>query len=417
MVNGKNSGDNNDFSQASIFLPAVGRGLNGNLEGDKAQGHYWQSIPDDSSPTTSASLYFDNYTIRMGAGGDNYYRYVGMPIRPVYDPSNADGAIICEGEYDGNTIITEDGQTIVTENHEIDSIIESSDSDIANTILTYVDDNGNLQTASNKVTKFYPDDEKQKNMWPQRGKNRWRELIIGTACNRIANQACRDEKGLTSVTIRSNVESIGVSAFNGCTKLGEVKFLYRKNDAGQSTIHNLRKIEKYAFSGCNNLKKMMLPRGVQTIEVYAFKDCTNLQTVRIPSGVDFAGVDVNNWAFNTMLSCTVRTISDDTSDDVVYTNLTQTQRNKFKDSGLYGYYPDVINTLPANVTFDRIQYQNTGTYLIPKGLSGYYAQIAGGGIPGQGPTLRVSNSIGWHASYNRKTVPYGGTSGFWAFFD
>lgn len=53
------------------------------------------------------------------------------------------------------------------------------------------------------------------------------------------------------------------------------------------------KLEKFAFSYCENIKKITIPEGVTVIGTYAFKDCYSLETVIIPNSVN----EIDGYAF------------------------------------------------------------------------------------------------------------------------
>ena len=84
--------------------------------------------------------------------------------------------------------------------------------------------------------------------------------------------------GLTSVTIPSGVTSIGAYAFNGCSGLKSVTI-----PSGVTTI------TPYAFSGCSGLTSVTIPSNVTTLGSYAFYNCIGLASVTIPSGVTSIG--------------------------------------------------------------------------------------------------------------------------------
>ena len=83
-----------------------------------------------------------------------------------------------------------------------------------------------------------------------------------------------------SVVIPSTVETIGSSAFYGCTGLTSV------------TIPNsVTSIGDYAFYGCSGLTSVTIPNSVVSIGEGAFCDCWELTSVIIPSSVTSIGVD------------------------------------------------------------------------------------------------------------------------------
>ena len=74
--------------------------------------------------------------------------------------------------------------------------------------------------------------------------------------------------GITTLTIGTNAEKIGASAFKDCTSLTSL-----------TLGGNLKEIEPYAFSGCNSLTTISLPQTLEKIGAHAFDRCTNLRSV------------------------------------------------------------------------------------------------------------------------------------------
>lgn len=147
----------------------------------------------------------------------------------------------------------------------------------------------------------------------------WR--VFGKCCN------------LTSVTISSNVTSIGDSAFCGCSNLTSVtipesltnvcrrafsecsalssfavdgknvKYSSRSgllcSKDGMTLVAgvngdvmipaSVKNIGEYAFSGCTGLKSVEIPRGVERIGSNAFSGCSGLASVVIPASVKRIG--------------------------------------------------------------------------------------------------------------------------------
>lgn len=147
----------------------------------------------------------------------------------------------------------------------------------------------------------------------------WR--VFGKCCN------------LTSVTISSNVTSIGDSAFCGCSNLTSVtipasltnvcrcafsncgalrSFAVDDKNAKYSSRSGLlcskdgttlvagvngdvtipscvKNIGDYAFRGCDGLKSVMIPHGVESIGSSAFSGCIGLASVVIPASVKRIG--------------------------------------------------------------------------------------------------------------------------------
>ncbi len=94
-------------------------------------------------------------------------------------------------------------------------------------------------------------------------------------------------KLLKSIVIPANVETIGYSAFKGCTALTTVTLesgSKLKIIKGGFFDYGSWSDSRGAFSGCTSLKSIIIPAGVEIIEEAAFKDCTALTTVTFEPG-------------------------------------------------------------------------------------------------------------------------------------
>jgi hypothetical protein len=80
--------------------------------------------------------------------------------------------------------------------------------------------------------------------------------------------------GITSVTIPSTVEKIGMEAFCYCTSLSTVRL-----------TKGLKEIGYAAFYGCKSIPSIMLPDGLETIDFEAFFWCDALTSITIPASV------------------------------------------------------------------------------------------------------------------------------------
>lgn len=84
---------------------------------------------------------------------------------------------------------------------------------------------------------------------------------------------------LQSVAIPKNVHSIGGNAFENCTSLQQVYF----------GSHVPIKLEGNVFSGCCNLKTVVLNNNVVSLGEYCFSRCSSLETIGIPENVEHIG--------------------------------------------------------------------------------------------------------------------------------
>ena len=83
---------------------------------------------------------------------------------------------------------------------------------------------------------------------------------------------------LVSVTIGSNVESIGSSAFSGCSGLTEITIPASVTSIGSSAFYN-----------CDSLTSVTIGAGVTSIGSFAFGYCSNLTEITIPASVASIG--------------------------------------------------------------------------------------------------------------------------------
>lgn len=152
---------------------------------------------------------------------------------------------------------------------------------------------------------------------------------------------------LTSISIPGSVTSIGNAAFSGCTALNNIIFEdgeetlslgYESTGRGlfydcpletlhigrsisyntktssntttygyspfynKTTIKNItfgkyfKKIPNYAFSGCSNIKSLILPDSLATLGSNAFYGCSSLQTIDIPNSATFTSIGASTFS-------------------------------------------------------------------------------------------------------------------------
>lgn len=126
--------------------------------------------------------------------------------------------------------------------------------------------------------------------------------------------------GVRSITIPASVTSIGGTAFFDCNELTDMSVdssnvVYTMDAEGTLWADNMKRIvsfsptavleggeliltegmsfETYAFYGCTNIKKVVLPDSLKYIPEYAFYGCTALRSVEFGSGLE----EVGQYAF------------------------------------------------------------------------------------------------------------------------
>ncbi|MFQ8892580.1 MAG: leucine-rich repeat domain-containing protein [Clostridium sp.] len=139
-------------------------------------------------------------------------------------------------------------------------------------------------------------------------------LDLPNTLKEIDEFAFSECSSIKSINIPDSVVEIGESAFNWCENLEEInvsennenyssenKILYSKYKsilmccpAGlkekEVQINNdTTTIYDYAFNGCKNIEKILIPEGVKSIGNNGFSSCTNLTDISIPNTVEYLG--------------------------------------------------------------------------------------------------------------------------------
>ena len=112
----------------------------------------------------------------------------------------------------------------------------------------------------------------------------------------IDDHAFFGDETITSVSFDNaeKLRAIGVSAFHGCTGLGEVAIPLWIKEIGFGAFQNCTGLERLTlqngigeipaqcFYGCTKLGRVILPESVTAIGERAFMNCDSLKTVLIP---------------------------------------------------------------------------------------------------------------------------------------
>lgn len=119
---------------------------------------------------------------------------------------------------------------------------------------------------------------------------------------RIEEGALKDNLNITSLSIGSNVRTIGDSAFEGCTNLKTASFGSKVTSIGDRVFYGtgitkaniagkITSIGTSAFENCSSLTTVKTSKLVKTIGERAFYGCSNLNTLTIGSGVTNIGTN------------------------------------------------------------------------------------------------------------------------------
>ena len=94
----------------------------------------------------------------------------------------------------------------------------------------------------------------------------------------------KSHNNLKSITMLSNLTTIGNKAFYGCENLSNLEI-------GE----NVTTIGDYAFSGCNSLTSVNVPNKVKQLNTGTFSSCAKLKTATIGNGVTSIGEESFKW--------------------------------------------------------------------------------------------------------------------------
>ncbi len=76
----------------------------------------------------------------------------------------------------------------------------------------------------------------------------------------------------TKLVIEPGIETVGECAFYGCTAIREADI-------------SAKNIEKFAFAGCTNLRKVTMCSGVEIVRNFAFNNCINITELTFPESI------------------------------------------------------------------------------------------------------------------------------------
>lgn len=125
--------------------------------------------------------------------------------------------------------------------------------------------------------------------------------IIEDTVTHIADGAFCATANLETITLTSNLKSIGSRAFEYCTKLsslvlpssveiiGERAFQYCDHLFSIMLPRSIQEIGDYAFCGCTDIQTISIPKGVKRIGHAAFMDCTSLRKIIVQDNIEFIG--------------------------------------------------------------------------------------------------------------------------------
>ena len=104
------------------------------------------------------------------------------------------------------------------------------------------------------------------------------ELVVPGATKEIGERAFSGCHDLKRVILQEGISAIGDSAFFGCDNLTAIVL-----------PESLTEIRNSAFGSCEKLKKVSLPRNIRFIGSGAFNSCKNLIEIHLPASLESIG--------------------------------------------------------------------------------------------------------------------------------
>ena len=133
---------------------------------------------------------------------------------------------------------------------------------------------------------------------------------------KIDDEAFKDRKGITSITIPESVTSIGKEAFEWCgltsisipesvTFIGKRAFMY-SSLISITLPEKITSIAKETFKSCYYLKNIALHNGITKIGEKAFESCFKLKNISIHDGI----TEIGEGAFESCINLTAIDVSE-----------------------------------------------------------------------------------------------------------
>ena len=105
-------------------------------------------------------------------------------------------------------------------------------------------------------------------------------IEIDDNINYLQNNQFQRCTNLQNIHLSIRLQKLPISCFELCTQLTNINF----NECTKLTY-----IDGWAFSACNSLIKVVLPKYLEILDDYAFNCCANLEEIQIPNTVHKIG--------------------------------------------------------------------------------------------------------------------------------
>lgn len=204
---------------------------------------------------------------------------------------------------------------------------------------------GSGQVECNSSTTITNDELKTQITFP----SYFTSVEFGNCIDTIDEEALINGINITTITIPSNVTTIGSGAFADVGNRSSVSSLTVTLNEGLITIGNT------AFMGCKNIKTIVIPNSVQTVGSGAFEGCSGLTSVTIGSGVTYIGnaAFIKGTGDTPLESVTIMATTPPTIVQNAFFNITcpiyvpAASVNAYKTANIWKtYYADKIQAIP-----------------------------------------------------------------------
>ena len=238
----------------------------------------------------------------------------------------------------------------------------------------------------------------------KKGKNKGTYSYKVTA---IANNAFKNNKKITNVTIGPNVEVIGKKAFSGCTGLKKVVL-----------SKSVKNINESAFEGDSNLTEVVIPNNsnLEVIAKNAFKGCTKLTKINFENAKKIKVIEDDAFTDTNVDEDKIDEAKDKTEENkysyevipmmvpfnsYFYIKTDNPNPDSFRfvdEDSVYKNGADDSSIMACNTYFADVKYENSETKRVKGGYIAHSGNTDGGKL-----RLQIAKVKGEHNVYNITT--------------
>lgn len=180
------------------------------------------------------------------------------------DGVDGDNFIESVTQDDDNVYLTLSEGQILTIKKNSEKIIHFSDINVKIICLEYWDTNSDCEISHDEAAAV----TSLNGVFKGAAIVMFNELQYFTGLSTIEADAFSGCNELRYIILPDNIQEVSTYAFSGCSNLRQVKL-----------SDNLHEISPYAFLDCKSLQKIHIPKGIKILSVGAFKSCSGLTTV------------------------------------------------------------------------------------------------------------------------------------------